>query len=566
MPHPALFASLCVLCLLLVPVGIQGNDLYVSPNGTPSGPGTMALPYDLATALSGQVGQPGDNFWLTGGNYAIGHINTKIAGAPGQPITFCQMSGERARIDGSLTFYQSTGNVILRDFELYSSDTNRATTELGLGFNPTNINIVPGISSYSPNMTFINLIVHDQTRHGFYVSQAASNNLIYGCVVYNNGWVSPDNAEGHGMYVQGANGGREVSDNIVFSNSGANLHIYENETNYLYLAGITLDGNVAFNAGAIQNVRAYRDWIVGVDAPAVNADRIVFKNNMGYFSSVSGGDDQVQIGRDGVNGSVAILNNYLPQGLVMKNWTIAAVAGNLLAAQPPNYVVNLNQAQVSLAAAWNGNSYVCPTPGKGFLENSNELEFSDWQSATGYDLGSSYSVGNLSGTKIFIRPNRYETGRANIIVYNWDNLSSVPVDVSSLLAPNAVYEVRNAEDFFAAPVLGGVFDGTPLDLPMTGLTVASPTGPLVTSPSTGPTFNVFVLLPRLIRLQIGTANGQVQVSWPTNVGNWVLQCTGMMTDNTWTDITDNVPVVGDRYVVTNPLNENAQFYRLRRDQ
>jgi hypothetical protein len=58
----------------------------------------------------------------------------------------------------------------------------------------------------------------------------------------------------------------------------------------------------------------------------------------------------------------------------------------------------------------------------------------------------------------------------------------------------------------------------------------------------------------------------VQVSWPTNIGNWVLQCTGMMTDNTWTDITDNVPVVGDRYVVTNPLNENAQFYRLRRDQ
>src|SRR5258708_19326877 len=104
MPHPAVFAHLCVLCVLLVPVRIQANDLYVSTNGTPSGPGTMAQPYDLATALSGQVGQPGDTFWLRGGNYAMGHIDTKIQGAVGQPITFRKIPGEWARIDASLTF------------------------------------------------------------------------------------------------------------------------------------------------------------------------------------------------------------------------------------------------------------------------------------------------------------------------------------------------------------------------------------------------------------------------------------------------------------------------------
>src|SRR5439155_12585646 len=213
------------------------------------------------------------------------------------------------------------------------------------------------------------------------------------------------------------------------------------------LSGLTLDGNVAFNAGAIQNVRVYRDWIVGVDAPAVGADRIVVKNNMGYFGPDSGARDQVQIGRQGVNGSVALLNNYFPQGLLMNNWTIAAVSGNLFTAQRANYIVSLDQSQVSLAAAWDNNSYSRPATGKDFLKNSIDYSFSDWQGATGFDEHSSYSVGALSGTKVFVRPNRYESGRATIVVYNWDQSNSVAIDLTSVLARGAVYQLRNAQDF-----------------------------------------------------------------------------------------------------------------------
>src|SRR5688572_16484183 len=167
-------ASLSILCVVLPPLGMAATDLYVSPNGTPAGPGTKAQPYELATALRGWVGRPGDTFWLMGGNYALGHLETKIAGAPGEPITFRQMPGEKARLDGSITFFDSIGYVILRDFELYSSDTNRASAQTGVGFNVTDINIIPGIASFAPNLSFINLVVHDQTRHGFYISQVSS--------------------------------------------------------------------------------------------------------------------------------------------------------------------------------------------------------------------------------------------------------------------------------------------------------------------------------------------------------------------------------------------------------
>lgn len=543
---------------------MQANDIYVSPYGTPSGPGSLGHPYNLATALSGKVGQPGDTFWLAGGTYMGGHIDTTIQGAPGQPITFRPEPGEHARVDGSLTFWNSTGHIILRDLEFFSSDTNRVSAETNAGFNPTDITNITGIASFSPNMSFLNLIVHDETGEGFYIAQWASNNLIYGCAIYNNGWRSPDNAEGHGIYAQATNGPVEVADNIVFNNSGASLHIYDN-TPGDELTSITVDGNAAFNAGAIQNIRPYRDWIVGVDAPATTADQIVFEHNLGYFPESPTLDDATQIGRDGVNGSVALLDNYLPAGLQMNNWTIAAVSGNSVAAQPGHYAVTINQS-ASLAAAWDDNAYVVPAGAGGFLANSNAFDFAEWQNGTGFDSHSIYLASSPTGTRVFVRPNFFEPGRANIIVYNWGNLSNVAVDVSSVLSPGAPFEVRNAEDFFAPPVVSGVFTNQLLNLPMTNLTVAVPNGPMMTPPPTGPTFNVFVLLPRTIRLQIKAANGQAQISWPTNAGDWVLQSTSSLSaDSAWTDVTNPVTpaVAATRYTVGVPLSGSAGYFRLR---
>ena len=548
------------MCVVLAALEIQARDLYVSPDATPPGTGTFGQPYDLATALRGEVGQPGDTFWLRGGNYSLGHLDTRISGAPGQPITFRQMPGERVRVDGSITFFDSIGYVVLRDFELFSSDTNRASSQTGAGFNVTDISIIPGIASFAPNLSFINLVVHDQTRHGFYLSQISSNNLIYGCVVYNNGWVSPDNAEGHGIYAQGALGTQEIADNLVFQSSGVNMHIYENG-NGQRLAGVTLEGNVAFHAAAIQNVRSYQDWIVGVDAPAVSADRIILKSNMGHYSG-----SLVQVGREGINGSVALLNNYFPQGLLLNNWTIAAVTENLFSAQLGNALVDLDQTRVSLAAAWDNNDYIC-SPTGGFLLNSHARTFTEWQSATGYDGNSTFTVGDPSGTKIFVRFNRYEAGRAHIVVYNWDNLSTVRINVSSVLPAGTAYEVRNAQDYFASPILNGVFDPAEpeLELPMTGLTVAAPTGPLLTAAPTGPSFNCFILMPRSVRLQISSAEGQAQLSWATNAGNWLLQFKDSEGQE-WADDGGTPSVVGDRYVVTTSFSGSARVYRLRAAQ
>src|SRR5262245_17834445 len=453
MIHARVGLGLRALGLALACFRVQANDFFVAPGGTALGPGTLSNPYDLATALSGQVSQPGDTFWLRGGNYSLGHVDTSIQGEPGRPITFRQVSGEKARIDGSVSLFNGNGWLVFRDFELYSS-ASRVSSQTNVGYNVTDITILPGIGCYMPNLSFINLIVHDQTRHGIYISEGSTNTIVYGCILYNNGWVSPDNAEGHGLYAQGLYGTKALDNNIVFNNSGANVHVYEN-ANGAVLVGVSVDGNVAFGAGAIQNVRAYRDWIIGVDYPALYADNIVVQNNMGYRPPGVYAYSELQIGRDSVNRSVVLKDNYMPLGLLMNNWATATVTGNLFAPRPTNFAINLDQRLTPLDADWDDNLYVCSLESNQILRNALPCSFSEWQAVTGYDQNSMFVIGQLSGSRVFVKTNLYETGRANIIVYNWDNLDNVSVDVRSVLPLNCAFEVRNAQDLTAAPALSG---------------------------------------------------------------------------------------------------------------
>lgn len=492
----ALYASLLAAGVAFAPLPLEAKDLYVAPGGTPAGPGTLSSPYDLATALSGQVGRPGDTFWLRGGDYSLGHVNTTIQGAPGHPFTFRQVKGENARIDGSINIFDSIGYVVLRDFELYSSDTDRVSSQTGVGFNVTDIRIIPGVACYAPNVSLINLVVHDQTRHGIYLSERSTNVLVYGCVIYNNGWVSPDNAEGHGLYVQGIGGTRTLADNIVFNNSGANLHVYDNADGAV-LRGITLDGNVAFNSGALQHVRPYRDWIVGVDFPSQFADGIVMRNNMGYQRPGEVTDPELQIGRSSTNGTITLTGNYMAVGLEVNNWRRAIVLRNVFGPAQANYLVTLTQMLKGPRAYWNNNTYILDPPGQDFLLNSQPYTTAGWQAATRFDSSSKFAAGPPQAAKVFVRRNRYDVGRANVVVYNWGNLDNVAVNPGSALRRNGGFDLRNAEDLSAPPALSGVFQGGRLNVPMTNLTVAVVNGPpggaLSTPPPTGPTFNVFVL-------------------------------------------------------------------------
>ena len=100
-----------------------------------------------------------------------------------------------------------------------------------------------------------------------------------------------------------------------------------------------------------------------------------------------------------------------------------------------------------------------------------------------------------SDTKVFVRPNRYEQGRANVIVYNWSHAGSVSADLSGVLDAGDRYEIRNAQNFYGAPVASGTYAGGSIALPMGAVTPPMPIGRGGSPGTTGTVFHVFVILP-----------------------------------------------------------------------
>jgi hypothetical protein len=98
----------------------------------------------------------------------------------------------------------------------------------------------------------------------------------------------------------------------------------------------------------------------------------------------------------------------------------------------------------------------------------------------------------ITGTEIFIRPNKYESGRANVIIYNWGKSPTVQVDLSSVLKIGDNFEFRDAYNFLGTPIITGAYNGV-ITVPMTGLTVAPAIG-FPTPPHTAPEFGVFVVI------------------------------------------------------------------------
>lgn len=80
-----------------------GNFVIAAPNGSPSGNGSAANPFDLQTALNQPSAiQPGTTVYLRGGTYT-GRFISNLSGSTNNPITVRSYPGEWAKINGNKT-------------------------------------------------------------------------------------------------------------------------------------------------------------------------------------------------------------------------------------------------------------------------------------------------------------------------------------------------------------------------------------------------------------------------------------------------------------------------------
>ena len=194
------------------------------------------------------------------------------------------------------------------------------------------------------------------------------------------------------------------------------------------------------------------------------------------------------------------LNTWSPATMINNKivGSYGLVWGSYMTAGDPNRVIN-------------NNTYHYPNGASGILfqnppNTPGYLNFAGWKQSIGGDANSTFSTSKPTGTEVFVRPNQYEPGRAHVIVYNWDMLDTITIDLSAVgLTVGQQFELRDAQNYLGSPVYAGTYNNSPVTINVTNLNAVSPLNGLndpinqgsVAAPThTSKEFNAFVVIPR----------------------------------------------------------------------
>lgn len=290
----------------LVPRVAEGQEYFVATTGTPAGQGTQADPWDLASTLKGEHGvEPGSVVWLRAGRYVYplrqGGLNgfaVSLSGAPGKPVHIRAWPGERVTIDGG--FEVNADHLWIWDLEFEVGDDWRPRSPSSEGQNtvfpvPTGVVNVVGRSGIR--------VIHCVSHHnwmglGFWKS--ASDGEVYGCIIYDNGFLGTDRPHGPALYSQNESGTpRLVADNIIAGNFSLPLQLYGSRMDQM-VNDFAIEGNIIY--APREEARGRNYLLLGGDS----SHNMVFRDNFVY------GHD-VRLGRSGgqvAEGNVVVRGAY----------------------------------------------------------------------------------------------------------------------------------------------------------------------------------------------------------------------------------------------------------------
>jgi hypothetical protein len=437
------------------PAGETGQVFYVSPQGSQKNDGSQTKPWPLQYALDQpkQI-EPGATIWLVEGVYT-GPFTSQLKGEKGSPIIVRAVPGQRAILES--------------DTLVLDISTSQYVSFWGLEIRPTHNTRDPkqrdqlrgsyGVrinqSKESHDIKFINMIVHDMPAQGFGWWQSNRDSEIYGSLIFYNGVTQFD----HGIYVHNAEGEKRIFDNMIFDNASHGIHAY-GEKDYQKLDNIHIEGNTLFDNGSIGFVTTLgsygefkRNILVG--GSLLEARHPVITNNYTYYPGNTG--EALNLGYKAGSTDAMVENNYFAGGQVKLGGSNAGIT------MQQNTILGTGLAGIFSLTS----------------KNNTLLRIKPLDS------------------RIFVRPNQYEPGRANITIYNWGSRPVITLTRNDLagiaLKKGDQYELHNVQDYFE-DVVTGTFDGKSIEVPMNNHTVAQPMGLDFKPPSTFPEFGAFILM------------------------------------------------------------------------
>lgn len=468
---------------------VSAAAYFVAPTGTPEGTGTVEQPWDLATAFSkSNVIQPGDIVWLRGGTYGTGGSTvfmTKLKGTKEHPIIIRQYPGERAIVDGGIIARAPSAHNWFWGFEVTNSSLERKVTPTN---RPNGFDLIGG-----QGHSVINAVIYNAGHPGVgFWSPLGDGATLYGNVLWGNGMYdistppgTPDKPwiRGNPFYMQNKEGTRYVEENITFRNFTGGMKAY---TEGGYADGFRMVGNIIFNAP---------DWNFLGTGKTNPQKRMVFNENM-LYRPITSTIRSLRFGYNSDQGDIVVENNYIAHGkqdegalfirkykdgVIVRNNTF--ISGNILAQFRSPFPEN---------PIWDNNTYYTNVAPRFQLVDS-KLTVEQWREA-GYDQNSEIIDHLPTENKVFVRPNKFQGGRANIAVYNWEKKTEQAIDFSTVLNQGDQYEIRDAQNYFTV-IKSGTYDGAPITLPLNLTEVAPITGTIThfVNEHTSSEFNAFVV-------------------------------------------------------------------------
>jgi len=264
-------------CLLLLIQCLRAAEWYVAPGGKATNGGTQESPWDIASALNGRDEiKPGGTIYLLEGTYRRRPselFDVRLKGVVDQPIHVRPVPGQRARIDGGLAVQSPSAHVWIRDLEIFVSEPV-PDRPVSAGSSPADLKRPwGGLHMHGgANCKYINLIIHN-CNQGISCWKGEINPEIYGCIIYDNGWIGVDRGHGHCIYTQNDEGVKTISNCIMTCphDGSYTMHAYGSER--AYVNNYLVTDNICYGKGPFligggrpsHGIRVYRNYLYGVD-------------------------------------------------------------------------------------------------------------------------------------------------------------------------------------------------------------------------------------------------------------------------------------------------------------
>ena len=388
------------------------------------------------------------------------YYTSGLVGMADQPVIVRQYPGERAKIHGGFTL--GGKHTWLWGFEIAETGQRANSPEIG-----------SFLSDGRQGCRLINLHLHGGWT-GAHKSASTVDAEMYGCILHDAGyWPEVDRDSEHfipgkGLTLDSTGAVLRINDNIIFNGYGPNIY---GPGASEQLANLYMEGNFVFSAG--MKGEDWSEWNVrfGWHDPV---HRVFFIDNVFYHPLATQANVQFAAFQWHASGELVVRGNVFDGGkmpLLLGGWSSCHAMGNTFRSAGSFVTVSMHGPKED-AFVWDKNTYVALPAAEGredvgalrFHPHGRKSDFDAWRETTGFDANSRLLEGKDIDTRVIVRPNMYEPGRAHVAVIPWGKKQAVPADLAPALKKGdrfVIYNVQNLDK----PVVEGEFNGKAVMLP-----------------------------------------------------------------------------------------------------